>query len=283
MLVTAEIIALQSGAGQSLCTPQANTMTKRLTAESIRRGLHTGFVGQQVVCLDSVTSTNDAAKRLAQEGAPEGTLVVAEEQTAGRGRQGRRWIAPAGSSLLLSLVFRPSLTPAGLPQLLMASSLAVAEAIEDSTGLSVRLKWPNDILLGSKKVGGILIEAGLSGERTDYAVVGIGLNVNLDTTQIPEIAASAASLSAELGRRVPRLRVLHSLLRAMEREYLLLQGGESPHGRWVARLDQLGHEVEISTPWRTERGRLDRVSEDGTLILRRLDGTEVPITVGDVT
>jgi BirA family biotin operon repressor/biotin-[acetyl-CoA-carboxylase] ligase len=181
------------------------------------------------------------------------------------------------------LVFRPSFPPASLPQLLMASGLAMAEAIEDSTGLRVRLKWPNDILLGGRKAGGILIEAGLSGERIDHAVVGIGLNVNLDLAHVPEIAASATSLSAELGRRVPRLRVLHSLLRCLEREYLLLQGGESPHGRWVARLDQLGREVEISTPWGSEKGLLERVSKDGTLFLRRQDGTEAPITVGDVS
>jgi BirA family biotin operon repressor/biotin-[acetyl-CoA-carboxylase] ligase len=254
-----------------------------LTPESIRSELHTDFVGQQVVCLDSVSSTNDVAKRLAQRGAPEGTLVVAEEQTAGRGRQGRRWLAPKGSSLLFSLVFRPSPTPTTLPQLLMASSLAVAEAIEHSTGLPVRLKWPNDILIGGKKAGGILIEAGFSGEELDYAVVGIGLNVNLDPTEIPEIANSATSLSAELGRNVPRLQVLHSLLRSMEREYLVLKGGEPPYARWTARVAQVGQEVEVNTPWGQERGRLDRVGEDGTLFLHREDGTEVQITVGDVT
>jgi BirA family biotin operon repressor/biotin-[acetyl-CoA-carboxylase] ligase len=255
----------------------------QLTAESIRKGLDTKFVGQHVVCLDSVTSTNDVAKRLALEGAPEGTLVLAEVQTAGRGRQARTWIAPAGSSLLMSLVFRPSFPPAGLPHLLMASGLAVAQAIEDSTGLPVHLKWPNDILLGGKKTGGILIEAGLTAEAIDYVVVGIGLNVNLDLAQVPEIVAFATSISEELGRSVPRLRVLHSLLRSMEREYILLQGGESPHGRWVARLDQLDQQVEISTPWGKESGLLERVGEDGTLFLRRADGTEASITVGDVT
>jgi BirA family biotin operon repressor/biotin-[acetyl-CoA-carboxylase] ligase len=254
----------------------------QLTVASIRKGLHTEFVGQHVICQDSVTSTNDVAKRLAREGAPEGTLVIAEEQTEGRGRQGRRWIAPVGSSLLMSVLFRPSFPPADLPQLLMASALAVAQAIEDSTGLRVQLKWPNDVLLGSRKTGGILIEAGLSGEAVDYAVVGIGLNVNLDLTLVPEIAAIATSLSEELGQRVPRLRVLHALLRSMEREYLLLRSGQSPHDRWVTRLEQLGQEVEINTPWGRESGRLDRVGEDGTLFLRREDGTETPITVGDV-
>jgi BirA family biotin operon repressor/biotin-[acetyl-CoA-carboxylase] ligase len=255
----------------------------QLTAESIQRGLNTEFVGQQAVCLDSVGSTNDVAKRLAQEGAPEGTLVVAEEQTTGRGRHGRRWFAPRGSSLLLSLVFRPPLTPVMLPQLLMASSVAVAEAIEHSTALPVRLKWPNDILVRGKKAGGILIEAGFSGQSLDYAVVGIGLNVNLDPTGIPEIVNSATSLSVELGRRVPRLELLRALLRSLEREYLVLKGGESPYARWAARVAHVGQEIKVNTPWGLERGRLDRIDEDGTLFLRREDGTETRITVGDVT
>lgn len=255
---------------------------ERLTTDSIQSGLRTTFVGRKAICLDSVGSTSDVARRLAQRGDPEGTLVIAEEQTAGRGRQGRSWIAPSGSGLLLSLVFRPSLAPAELPQLLMASSLAVAQAIEDATGLPVRLKWPNDILLEGKKAGGILIEASLSGDELDYAVVGIGLNVNLDAAQIPEIAGSATSLSTELGRRVPRLQVLQSLLQSMEEEYLRLQSGESPHSRWAARLAQLGQALVVNTPWGREEGRLDRVGEDGTLFLRREDGTEVRITVGDV-
>jgi BirA family biotin operon repressor/biotin-[acetyl-CoA-carboxylase] ligase len=254
----------------------------RLTTESIQRELRTRFVGRKVVCLDSVTSTSDVARRLAQRGDPEGTLVIAEEQTAGRGRQGRRWIAPPGSSLLLSIVFRPSLAPAELPQLLMASSLAVAQAVEDSTGLPVRLKWPNDILLEGKKTGGILIEAGISGDKLDYAVVGIGLNVNLDPAEIPEIAGHATSLSTQLGRRVPRPEVLQSLLQSLEQEYLRLQSGESPQGRWAARVAQLGQELVVDTPWGREEGRLEKIGEDGTLFLHREDGTEVRISVGDV-
>jgi BirA family biotin operon repressor/biotin-[acetyl-CoA-carboxylase] ligase len=158
----------------------------------------------------------------------------------------------------------------------------VAQAIEESTGLHVGLKWPNDILLEGKKAGGILIETGLSGDQVDYAVVGIGLNVNLDADQIPEIAGHATSLSTELGRRVPRLEVLHSLLQSLEQEYLRLQRGESPHGRWAARVAQLGQELVVNTPWGREQGRLDSIGEDGTLFLHRDDGTEVRISVGDV-
>ena len=254
----------------------------KLSPETITKDLDTRFMGQQVICFESVSSTNDVAKQLAEQGAPEGTLVFTEEQTAGRGRQKRKWIAPAGSSLLVSFILRPSLTPEQLPLLLMASALAVASAIEESTGLKVHFKWPNDILVGGKKAGGILIETGLRGEEVDYAVIGVGLNVNFDITSIPEIAATATSISTELGQAVPRLKVLHSLLTSMEREYLLLGEGRSPHERWAARLAQLGQQVVVDTPWGEERGLLDGVDPNGSLVLRRADGTKVSITVGDV-
>jgi BirA family biotin operon repressor/biotin-[acetyl-CoA-carboxylase] ligase len=256
---------------------------EELTPEAIQRDLDTQSLGRNVVCYDRVDSTNAVSIQLAQEGAPEGTLVVAEEQTAGRGRHRRKWLAPAGSSLLISFVLRPSLAPEELPLLLMASALAVAEAIEDSTGLAVRFKWPNDIMLGGKKAGGILIETGLSGQDVDYAVIGIGLNVNLDVATTPEIAATATSISAALGKETSRLRILRSLLQSMEREYLLLQGGHSPVTRWAARLLQLGQQVQVDTPWGREAGQLEGVDADGTLILLRSDGSQARITVGDVT
>lgn len=256
---------------------------EELTTETVGRDLGTRFVGQRVVCYESITSTNDAAKQLAVEGAPEGTVVITEEQTAGRGRHGRRWLAPAGSSLLLSCILRPLLSPAELPLLLMASALAVSQAIEECTGLLVNLKWPNDILLRNRKTGGILIETGLSGEGVDYAVIGIGLNVNADMTTIPELAATATSISAELGKSASRLKILRALLRCMEREYLLLQRGASPTTRWAGRLSQLGQQVEVDTPWGREIGRIEGVDADGTLVLLRTDGTTARITVGDVT
>ncbi len=254
-----------------------------LTPEAIRRDLDTRFLGRNVVCYDRVDSTNAVSRQLAQEGAPEGTLVVAEEQTAGRGRHRRQWLAPAGSSLLMSFVLRPSLAPEELPLLLMASALAVAQAIEESTGLDIHFKWPNDIMLGGKKAGGILMETGVSGQGVDHAVIGIGLNVNLDVATIPEIAASATSISAALGKETSRLRILRSLLESMEREYLLLQGGHSPVARWAARLSQLGQQVQVDTPWGRETGRLQGVDAGGRLVLRRSDGSEARITVGDVT
>ena len=255
---------------------------EELSPETITKDLDTRFMGQQVICFESVSSTNDVAKQLAEQGAPEGTLVFTEEQTAGRGRQKRKWIAPAGSSLLVSFILRPSLTPEQLPLLLMASALAVASAIEESTGLKVHFKWPNDILVGGKKAGGILTETGLRGEEVNYAVIGVGLNVNFDVAGIPEIPSTATSISTELGQAVPRLKVLHSLLTSMEREYSLLGEGRSPHERWAARLAQLGQQVVVDTPWGEERGLLDGVDPNGSLVLRRADGTKVSITVGDI-
>lgn len=255
---------------------------EKLSPDAIRRGLTTRFIGQEVVCYDSLNSTNEVAKDLARQGTPDGTLVVADQQTAGKGRRGRRWLAPRGTSLLMSLILHPSLTTPEIPRLTMASSLAVANAIEEVTRLPVHLKWPNDILLGGKKAGGILVEVGLSGGVLDYAVIGIGVNVNLDVRLVPEIADIATSISAELGRSASRLELLRALLRLMESEYDLLLKGRSPHERWMARLCLLGEEVEVTTPWGQESGRAESVDADGALIVHRGDGTTVRITVGDV-
>jgi len=254
-----------------------------LTPEAILAGLNTRFTGQRVLYYESVGSTNDVAKQLAEEGAVEGTLVVADQQTAGRGRHARTWHSSAGSSLLLSLILRPPLGPELLPHLLMSSAMAVAQAVEHSTGLVVHFKWPNDILLGRKKAGGILLETSLSGEELLYAVIGVGLNVNLDVDDYPDIAANATSLSRELGHEAPRLQVLRSLLTFMEREYLLLVKGESPVNRWAARILQIGEEVVVDTPWGRETGHVHGVDADGALLLRRGNGTEARITLGDVS
>ncbi len=257
-------------------------MNETLSPETIGKGLITQILGQNIVCYESIGSTNDVAKQLARQGAAEGTLIVADHQTGGKGRQGRRWIAPPGSSLLLSLILYPSLTSSQVPRLTMACALAVAQAIEEFSQLSVHFKWPNDILLGNKKAGGILIEAGTSGETTDYAIVGLGLNVNLDVRQIPELADTATSISLELGRRVSRVDLLRLFLKFMEAEYRLLEQGESPHERWAARLAMLGQRVKVATPWGEESGRAEGVDAEGGLILRRDDGTASYVTVGDI-
>ena len=262
-----------------------------LTAESIRAGLGTAFVGQEVHFWPEIGSTNDEARRLARAGAPEGTLVIADHQTAGRGRLERRWEAPPGSSLLLSLIFRPTFAPAHAQWLTMVCGLAVVEAVQATTGLAVGLKWPNDVvsipaepLSGGAKLGGILAEIELRGQAVDYAVVGMGLNVNVHPAELPpDLLQPASSLAQLLGAPVPRLPLLQALLRAVERRLLALAAGHSPHEEWAARLVTLGRKVSVSGAGPTFEGVAEGVSPDGALLVRRPDGRLETVLAGDVT
>lgn len=255
---------------------------EELTPRRIREGLATKFVGQKIVYFESIGSTNEAAKELVDKGAPEGMLVIAEEQTAGKGRLGRRWVAPTGTSLLFSLLLYPDLTLEQVPRLTMLASLAAAEAIESVTGLPVRFKWPNDILIRGRKAGGVLTEVGVTGDGLDYVVVGMGLNVNWNPSQMPELAGKATSLSEELGRKVSRLELLQRLLIHMERGYLRLQEGYLPHKVFTSRLANVGEKVEVVLPGGKEEGFMEGVDAEGALLLRKEDGTKARVIMGEV-
>ncbi len=271
-----------------------------LSVESIKRRLKTDLIGQSIVYYSSVGSTNEVLKELAVQGAPEGTLVIADQQTAGRGRLVRKWLAPPDTSLLMSLLFRPdpsgralrlrsgqasgrSLAPDQAQRLTMICSLAIADAIEGLTGLSVGLKWPNDIFIRGKKAGGILTESGTMGGRLDYVVVGMGLNVNLVVSTLPELRDIATSLSQELGREVSRLELLCKTLEGIETSYNSLMRGDSPHEEWAARLINLGRQVQVTMPQGVLTGWAEGVDVDGALILRTADGQRKRLLTGDVT
>lgn len=165
----------------------------------------------------------------------------------------------------------------------MICSLAIADAVEGLTGLPVSLKWPNDIFICGKKAGGILTESGTTGGHLDYVVVGMGLNVNLDISTLPELSGMATSLSQELGREVSRLELLWRILEEIETGYNSLRRGESPHEEWTARLINLGCEVQVTTPDEVLAGLAEGVDADGALILRTSDGQRKRILAGDVT
>lgn len=251
-----------------------------LSAGAISRDLKNRFVGQRVVYYARVASTMDLARQEARGGAAEGTVIVAGEQTGGKGRRDRVWLSPPGS-VSLSLVLRPAV--AELPRLVMAAALAVVDAIEAVTGLQSRIKWPNDVLINRKKVAGILVESGLGQASVDYAIVGIGINVNLRLADYPEIAPLATSLSDELGRTVSRLALLRKLLEEMERLYLALPSGESVFERWRERLVTLGKRVTVSWGETSIDGVAESVAPDGSLQLRHQDGGLSQVVAGDVS
>jgi len=254
----------------------------KLSARKIRDGLGTRFVGQNVVYRECVASTNALAKDLADEGAPEGTLVIAEEQTAGRGRLGRPWLAPHGSSLLMSLVFRPRLQFSRTPQVSMICGLAVCDAIRQTTGLLAQLKWPNDILISGRKTGGILTETCGGSQYPQYVVVGIGLNVNLDPQTLPTHFA-ATSIARELGQPLPRLQLLQELLYRVEARYLDVCAGVSPVNDWSAALETLGQRVHLTTMRGSWVGVALAVDEEGGLLLRLDNGQTKRVLAGDIT
>jgi BirA family biotin operon repressor/biotin-[acetyl-CoA-carboxylase] ligase len=204
--------------------------------------LTTQFVGRFSVYLPRVTSTMDVAREEAEADAPEGLIVVAEEQTQGRGRRGRGWVSPPGENVYVTAVLRPEREE--LRSLGMIAPLAVCATVE-SVGVECRLKWPNDILVGGKKVAGVLIDASSANDRVHYALVGIGINVNFDPGEHPELKGMATSLSAETGREVSREEVLAALLNEMERLYLEVRHGGSVASRWKELLETLGRRVQV--------------------------------------
>ena len=251
-----------------------------LSPALITKDLKTRFVGQRVIYRPTLTSTMEVAREEAKRGAAEGTIVVADEQTAGRGRLQRAWLSPRGN-IALSVILRPEIKH--LPSLTMLASLVVTRSIAAVTALKPRLKWPNDVLINGKKVCGILIESSVRADRVDYAIIGIGINVNLRLEDYPEILPIATSLSHELKKEVPRLSLIQNLLVEIEKLYLAISEGQSIFEEWRDSLVTLGKRVRVKSGDAFLYGIAESVTTDGSLLLRRPDGTLDKILAGDVT
>ncbi len=251
-----------------------------LSAAAITEGLATRFTGQRVLYYPRLTSTMDIARQEAQNKAAEGTMVIADEQTAARGRLKRAWISPGGN-IAFSIILYPGITH--LPYLIMLASLAVVHSIESVTGLKSQIKWPNDVLINGRKVCGILIESDVRSNAVHYTIIGIGINVNLRLADFPEISAIATSLADEAGRDVSRLSLLRHLLIEIESRYLALSQGELPYEEWRDSLVTLGKRVHVKTGETTLEGLAESVAGDGSLLLRLADGSLSKIIAGDVT
>ncbi len=246
-------------------------------------------LGYDLVHLDSASSTNDVARRLAADGAPEVVVVAAETQTAGRGRAGKApWLTPPGTSIAVSLLLRPPLPPAALPRLGMAAGVAATVAIRETAGVDAGLKWPNDVVVSEGKLGGILVESALSADAVDFAIVGIGLNVNLTAAALGPFLDGAlppATLLDMAGRSISREDLLIALLRQLDRLYDALRRGNGGEvwRRYRDALTILGRPVRLHGGGAPVDGVAEEVSPDGALVLRLPSGARQVFAYGDVT
>ncbi|HWI60597.1 MAG TPA: biotin--[acetyl-CoA-carboxylase] ligase [Symbiobacteriaceae bacterium] len=244
-----------------------------VTPAEVLPGLTTRTFGRTYEYRESVGSTNDVAKQMARAGAPEGLLVVADEQTAGKGRLGRAWTTPKGTALAMSLLLRPQLPPTQAPRVTLVAAVAVAEAVRAVTGLPVGIKWPNDLQLAGRKFCGILTEMEAEIERVNFVVCGMGMNVNLPREVLPaEFRESATSLMAEQGAPLARAPLIQAIMSRFEAVYADLIAGrfDAVLDRWRKLSITLGQPVRVLSvsgdP--TLEGVAEAVDEDGALLVR---------------
>jgi len=273
---------------------------RELSGDLIRHKLPTRTFGQNVIYTGQTGSTNTELKQLARRGAPEGMLYIADEQLVGRGRLKRSWFAPPGSSLLMSLLFRPGdfLPPDRSQSLTMLCALALADAVSMKTEVKPYLKWPNDLVWkDGRKLAGILTETEFAGDRLNWVVVGTGLNVNVDFKEHEQqhkqsgngdapLSQIATSLSIILKRDTDDLRlpILQKYLFNVEQRYKALQQGWMPHEEWRDRLLGLGQTVTlIDTGGAKYQGIMADVEANGALVLQQADGSTAAFSAGDVS
>ena len=246
----------------------------------------TKIVGRDIHVFEQTTSTNDVIEKLARDGVKEGAVVFAESQTKGRGRLGRAWMSPARKGLWFSILLRPELRPQETTQLTVASATALRRAIQSETGLNPEIKWPNDILIGGKKVAGILTELSAELDRVKHVILGVGVDVNLGANEFPqELRRTATSLKIETGKAVSRPELATAILRELDCDYARVCGNlfANVADEWEAHCTTIGRVVTIRVGGRQVRGRAESLDDDGALLLRTEHGHLERITGGDVT
>ncbi|QED48411.1 biotin--[acetyl-CoA-carboxylase] ligase [Cytobacillus dafuensis] len=241
---------------------------ERVTADEVRLGLSTRVLGRDIHYEETVDSTQKIAHRLANEDAPEGTIIIAEEQLLGRGRMDRRWHSPKYTGIWMSVILRPNIPPPKAPQLTLITAVAVVQAIEDFTGLSPQIKWPNDILINGKKVTGILTELQADADRITSIIIGIGINVNQKVEDYPEdLQAIATSLSIECDKKLQRADLIKLILQKLEQLYFLyLEKGFYPIKLlWESYAISIGKYITARTITGSIHGKALGITEDGVL------------------
>jgi BirA family biotin operon repressor/biotin-[acetyl-CoA-carboxylase] ligase len=256
-----------------------------LNPEAIRKGLGQSLFATHIVYLETVDSTNRLAKELASGGAAEGTIVIAEEQTAGRGRRGRSWLSQGRANLTFSILLRPGVVVDKVFSLTMILVLASLDAVKKRTGLSCMIKWPNDLYAGGKKLAGILTEFAARDRRVEWVVLGLGLNVNWSPAEGETMSRQATSIQAEIGKTVSRNELLVEILMQFEAYYddLLLGRIEKLYERWNHFSLVLGKQVVVESGQMKVTGKVLRIDQDGALIIEDGEGKERKIIHGDVS
>jgi BirA family biotin operon repressor/biotin-[acetyl-CoA-carboxylase] ligase len=256
-----------------------------LAPKILRKRLPQGPVGKRIHHFFKIDSTNAVAMQLGERGEPHGTLVIAEEQTAGRGRAGHTWHSEKTNGIYMTVLLRPPISPQHAPLITLVAGLAVRDAVAEQTGLAPDLRWPNDLLFGRKKFCGILTEMNAEQDQIHFVAMGIGINVNHE--RIPEeLSAKATSLRIETGRAHSRVEIVVRLLRHLDSYYnqFLTDGPD----RIVARFCEVssyayGKRVHIATTTGTYTGTTDGLEPGGLLRVRRDDGRTVPVIAGTLT
>jgi BirA family biotin operon repressor/biotin-[acetyl-CoA-carboxylase] ligase len=252
----------------------------------VNASLNSIRVGRQLVFLEETTSTNTDAFRLAEDGAAEGTVVLADSQTGGKGRRGRVWVSPTGVNLYCSIVLRPIIMPHEAPQLTFISAVAVARTIEQTTKLFPEIKWPNDILVSGKKVAGLLNEMSAETDGINFVILGIGVNLNMSADQFSvDLRHPATSLFLESGVHVDRSHFAGTLLSELDRLYadFMVHGFGPIREEWQQRCNAKGRQVLVSDSGTTcTGGRFIGLDSDGALLLLTDDDILHRITCGDV-
>lgn len=255
-----------------------------MTAEEVESLLDTEWAGKPVVYYPETDSTNIRIRHLGDEGAPHGTLAVADRQTAGRGRRGRTWESPGGSCIYMSILLRPDLAPEKAPMLTLVMACGVAEGIMDCADVKVQIKWPNDIIVSGKKLAGILTEMSTQVDYINHVTVGVGINVNVQN--FPEEIQTATSLLSEIGTQTKRAPVIAAVMKHFEENYKIFMQTEDMSGlmkKYSSLLVNHGREVLILEKDAEYKAYAEGINQKGELVVRREDGTVENICAGEVS
>ncbi|RJQ19999.1 MAG: biotin--[acetyl-CoA-carboxylase] ligase [Nitrospiraceae bacterium] len=259
-------------------------MFTRKKIDAIYRG---EIIGKEIIFLESATSTNDVAMSIGrQRKDPEGIVVIAEEQSQGRGRLGREWISPPGVNLYFTVLLRPPFPPREAPVFTLAAAASVVSAIRDYAGIRAGIKWPNDILIGKKKAGGILLEMKAHEGKIELLLIGIGLNVNMPLSGFPDdLRPLSTSLGIEGGKPIDRAGLLCRILEEMEASYNILLTGDKRTliNQWLRLNFTIGNKVKVQNQDRVITGIAENINDRGELLLKLPDGTIETLNSGDVT